>query len=93
MMAKLEERLARGSPNKLLRAACWLALLGLAIMVYSVLDPRPVPVILAMSVGQGVSMLALSAFFLAVLVDAARRPPPVSQRPQAPSDDDDEDLD
>lgn len=88
-MAKLEERLARGSSSKLLRVACWLALAGLVIMVYSVLDPRPVPVILAMSVGQGVSMLALGAFFLAVLVDAARRPPAASLRPPAEPDDDD----
>ncbi len=38
---------------RILAAACVLALVALALIVWSLLDPRPIPVILAMSLAQG----------------------------------------
>jgi hypothetical protein len=50
-------------------AACVLCLLGLASMVWSVLDPRPVPVMFAMSVGQGLGILSFLCYLAAILLD------------------------
>ncbi|HEY3820315.1 MAG TPA: hypothetical protein VGL81_24290 [Polyangiaceae bacterium] len=57
---------------RMLRAACLLALAALGLMVWSLFDPRPVPVIAAMSVGQVLGALSFAAF-LYVLVDDVRR--------------------
>jgi hypothetical protein len=62
----------RQSVPHLIRIACVLALVGLAMTVYPLFVPDPLPVILAMSVGQAVGVGAVGAFLLAVLVDAAR---------------------
>jgi len=63
---KLEERLQKGSVFRLTRVACVLALIGLVMMVYSILSPRPLPVILAMSVGQMFGMAAVACYLLAI---------------------------
>jgi hypothetical protein len=57
---------------RLLRAACVLALVGLALMVWSILDPRPMPVILAMSVGQAIGTASLLLFLVVVVADLRR---------------------
>jgi hypothetical protein len=54
---------------RLLQVACVLALVALALFVWSVLDPRPIPVILAMSVGQVLGSLSFAAFLLVVAYD------------------------
>ena len=59
--------------ERALRAACWLALVALVLMVYSILDPRPLPVVVAMSVGQGIGTLSFAAFVVVVLADLRRR--------------------
>jgi hypothetical protein len=59
-------------PGKLVRAAAVLALVGLALFVWSVLDPRPVPVVVAMSVGQGIGTLSFLLYLLAVYLDLRR---------------------
>ena len=56
----------------LIRVACVLALLGLSSMAYSVLVPRPLPVIWAMSAGHSFGALAFLCYLLAVIIDAAR---------------------
>lgn len=71
---KFGERLQKGSVFRLTRVACVLALIGLVMMVYSILSPRPLPVILAMSVGQMFGMAAVVCYLLAILVDMARSP-------------------
>jgi hypothetical protein len=58
--------------ERILRAACCLSLVAIALMVWSVLDPRPAPVVLAMSVGQVFGTLALGAFLIVVLADLRR---------------------
>jgi hypothetical protein len=59
-------------PESLARIACALALVGLAAMVWSVLDPRPVPVFVAMSVGQAIGTLSLLLFLLVLVLGATR---------------------
>jgi peptidoglycan/LPS O-acetylase OafA/YrhL len=57
------------TPSRVLRIACMLALVALALIVWSVLDPRPIPVILAMSVAQGLGTLSFAAFLFVVVRD------------------------
>ena len=52
--------------RKLLRFSCLLTLLGLAMCLWSLLSPKPIPVIMAMSVAQGVGTVAF-LLYLAVL--------------------------
>ena len=59
-------------PEKLVRVAAVLALIGLALFVWSVLDPRPVPVVVGMSVGQGIGTLSFLLYLLAVYLDLRR---------------------
>lgn len=58
-----------GWTPRILQLAAVLTLIGLGLMVWSMAEPTPMPVILAMSVGQGVGILAFSLFAGAVLVD------------------------
>jgi hypothetical protein len=58
--------------SRVLRAACVLAIVGLALMSWSLLDPRPLPVLVAMSVGQGFGTLSFAMFIAVVLADLRR---------------------
>jgi hypothetical protein len=69
----------RITPSRLLRLAAICSLVGLAFMVWSLVDPRPIPIMAAMSLGQAIGMLSF-ALFLGVIVFEAwraskRRPP------------------
>ena len=66
---KLLQRLLAGSVNKLTRAACIFALLGLALMSYSIIDPRAIPVIVAMSIGHAFGISAFACSLFAVVLD------------------------
>ena len=46
-----------------------LLIAALALIVWSLLDPRPIPVILAMSVAQGLGTLSFAAFLVVVVRD------------------------
>jgi hypothetical protein len=70
---KLIGRLIGQPVTRLVQLACGLALLGLAIMSFSIISGRPLPVVLAMSLGHVVGVTSLACFFLAVLLDATRR--------------------
>jgi hypothetical protein len=59
--------------KRLLQVSALLTLVGLALMVWSLFEPTPIPVILAMSVGQGVGMLAFGIFGGVVIVDQMRK--------------------
>jgi hypothetical protein len=65
-------RIVPASIRGLIRVACWLSLIGLGIMTYSILSPRPLPVILAMSVGQVIGGAGFACYIVAVVLDAAR---------------------
>lgn len=66
------ETLLHRSVTHLIRLAGGLTLVALAIMVYSVLVPRALPVMFAMSVGHLVGIAGFGCFFLAIVIDAAR---------------------
>lgn len=71
--AKVERRL---------RIACMFALVALALIAFSLLVPKPLPVIVAMSVAQGIGTLSLLIFLHIVSKDvwkfmSGKRPAPV----------------
>ncbi|HWA78536.1 MAG TPA: hypothetical protein VG937_39645 [Polyangiaceae bacterium] len=78
------DKLLRRSVPSLLRLACVLALLALGILCVSVLVPRPIPVIFAMSAGHAVGGAAFALYVLAVILDAVLKSSPRSSVP--PSD-------
>jgi hypothetical protein len=57
---------------RFLQGACVLALLGLGLMVWSLFDPHPIPVILAMSLGQVLGTLSFLVFLVVVAYDLRR---------------------
>jgi hypothetical protein len=63
---------ARRSSSSWLRIAAVLTLLGLAFMVWAVIDPSATPVMIAMSVGQGLGTLAFLIYLGVVLADLRR---------------------
>ena len=70
----------RPTSEQVLRLAAVVGLLALACMTWSLLDPRPIPIMVAMSVGLGLATPSLGIFAV-VLILAARRaaraaPPP-----------------
>jgi uncharacterized membrane protein len=65
-------RLIRMNSMQLLRIAAFLALVGLALIVWSLLDPRPIPIMVAMSVAQGLGTLSFAIFLVVLLQDAWR---------------------
>jgi hypothetical protein len=69
--------------ERILRGACVLALLGIALMVWSLVEPTPMPVLIAMSAGQVFGTLSLAAFLFVVVADLRRAK---LDRPPAPSD-------
>jgi len=52
-----------------LRLASVLALLGLALMVWSVLDPTPLPVLVALMVGQVIGTASFVIYLVVVAKD------------------------
>jgi hypothetical protein len=60
----------------LVRGACWLASVALLLMAWSVIHSAALPVVLGMSVGQGLGVLAFACYALAVLIDLRRTPAP-----------------
>jgi hypothetical protein len=71
--------LPSASRSRLTRVACAFALAGLLLMACSLVWPKPLLVILAMSLGHVLGAVALACYILAVLLDVTR-----SQR-EAPS--------
>jgi hypothetical protein len=59
--------------QRFLRAAAVLTLIALALMVWSVLQPTPMPVLLAMSLGQVFGTAAFGMFGYVVLRDVRRQ--------------------
>lgn len=65
-------RLRKWSVVGLIRLACWIALVGLAVMALSIIYPAPLAVIFAMSVGQVIGIIAFLCYLLSVLMDVVR---------------------
>lgn len=66
-----EEKLHR--TPRILRVAAILALVGLGFMVWSLLDPRPGPVLIGLSLGQAVGTLSFAIYAIVVVSDIRRR--------------------
>jgi hypothetical protein len=69
----LLRRLAGRSVAELTRAACVLALIGLAVMIYPLLFPSAIAVVLSMGIGHLIGIAAFGAYLLAIIFDLARR--------------------
>jgi|GEM_PF-824076 len=59
-------------PTALLRWSAFLTLVGLGLMVWSMLQPTPMPVMLAMTAGQGLGTLAFVMYLFVVIQDFRR---------------------
>lgn len=64
--------LVHHSATALTRLAGVLTLIALCMMVCPILVPGPIPIMVAMSIGQLLGVVSFLAFFLAVLIDAAK---------------------
>lgn len=81
--------------HRLVVAACVLSLVALGLIAWSLLQPRPIPVIMAMSVGQALGTLSLILFIATMVIDLRGRrilgrresappPPPPPTTPPPP---------
>lgn len=59
----------------LLRVAAIAALVALVLMCWGLFDPRALPIIVSLSVGQGVGTLSFLLFLIVMLRDLKRKPP------------------
>lgn len=59
--------LRRWAPGFLIRVACVVGLVSLGMMAFSLIVPRALPVILALSVGQALGAFALLAYLVAIV--------------------------
>jgi CHASE2 domain-containing sensor protein len=87
--AKLRKFLDSASRSRLMVYACVLGLIGLLLMSWSLFDQGWIPVMMAMSVGQGIGTLSLALFLVIVIIDlrqAEFRPSIPSQRPKRQDD-------
>ena len=70
---KIFARILGSSVVALTRAACLFALAALSLMPYSILDPRAIPVIAAMSVGHALGIAAFACYSMAIVLDIRNR--------------------
>jgi CHASE2 domain-containing sensor protein len=66
---KVTHFLDNASRSKLMVWACVLGLIGLALMSWSLFDQGWIPVMMAMSVGQGIGTLSFALFLVIVIID------------------------
>lgn len=66
---KIEKFLDTASRTRLLVFACLLGLVGIALMSWSLFNQGWLPVMMAMSVGQGIGTLSFVLFLAVVLID------------------------
>jgi len=72
MKRRFENLLDTASRSRLLVVACVLGLVSLALMSWSLFDQGWIPVMMAMSVGQGIGTLSFGLFLLVVIIDLRR---------------------
>jgi hypothetical protein len=70
----------------LIRVACYLGVVSMGLMCWSVLRPAALPVVIGMSVGQGLGVLAFLCYLLAVINDISRAPPASTREPPSTRD-------
>jgi len=81
LKSKFVHFLDTASRSKLMVWACWLGLLGLALMSWSLFDQGWIPIMMAMSVGQGIGTLSFALFLVIVIIDLRQ----AEFRPSLPS--------
>jgi len=69
---QIVRRIQALSVLRLVRAACWVALFGLVVMCSSIVFPNPLLIIIAMSAGQVIGVVAILCYGLAVFGDMVR---------------------
>ena len=79
--AKINRFLDTASRSRLMVYACVLGLIGLALMSWSLFDQGWIPVMAAMSVGQGIGTLSFALFLVIVVIDLRK----AEFRPSIPS--------
>ena len=86
---KVERFLDTTSRSRLMVWACVLGLIGLALMSWSLFDQGWIPVMMAMSVGQGIGTLSFVLFLVVVLIDLRKAEfrPSLPAEPQQPETD------
>jgi hypothetical protein len=62
----------RPTPAQVLRVAAMLAFVGLVFMVWSLVDQTVLPVMLAMTIGQGLGTLSFLLYLIVVIADLRR---------------------
>ena len=85
--AKLEKFLDTASRSSLMGYACVLGLIGLVLMSWSLFDQGWIPVMMAMSVGQGIGTLSFALFLVIVIIDLRQadfRPSIPNEPPKKP---------
>lgn len=61
-----------GDPQRPLRVAAVLTLIALGLMVWSMVQPTPLPIMLAMTVAQGLGTLAFALYGVVIVQDILR---------------------
>ena len=69
MKVKIKNFLDTASRKRLITASCWLGLVGLGLMSWSLFDQGWIPVMAAMSVGQGIGTLSFALYLLVVIIE------------------------
>jgi hypothetical protein len=69
---RVRRRIERIPTDRLVQVSAVLTMIALALMVWSMLEPTPLPVILAMSVGQVFGTLAFALYGIAIWRDIRR---------------------
>jgi hypothetical protein len=72
LVGRLVGMLGAIDPSRLLRVSAALTLVALGLMVWSMVQPTPLPVMLAMSVGQALGTLAFALYGYVVIADVWR---------------------
>jgi hypothetical protein len=83
---KVDHFLNTASRSKLMVYACVFGLIGLALMSWSLFDQGWIPVMAAMSVGQGIGTLSFVLFLVIVFIDLRRADFRVSLPPRPPDE-------
>ena len=87
--AKIERFLDNASRSRLMVYACVLGLIGLVLMSWSLFDQGWIPVMMAMSVGQGIGTLSFALFLVIVIIDLRKAEFRPSITPMPPKAEDD----
>jgi hypothetical protein len=70
---KLPYEIKAAKIPRLLRVAAVLSLVGLALMMWSMFDPRPAPVLIGLSLGQVIGTSSFAIYLSVVIWDIRRR--------------------